>query len=144
MLKALSIMATLVMVVGVLGLLVARSLFSASPVVVAVQVAALALLIWARVTFGVRSFHFAATATEGGLVTTGPYRYIRHPIYTACCLFAWAGVVAHWSSLAGLFGVLVLLGAVARMSCEEVLLAARYPEYRQYAASTRRMIPYVF
>jgi protein-S-isoprenylcysteine O-methyltransferase Ste14 len=41
----------------------------------------------ARVTFGRRSFHAAANPTAGGLVTTGPYRLIRHPIYTAACLF---------------------------------------------------------
>jgi protein-S-isoprenylcysteine O-methyltransferase Ste14 len=31
-----------------------------------------------------------------------------------------------------------------RIFCEEVLVTARYPEYRQYAATSRRMIPYVF
>jgi protein-S-isoprenylcysteine O-methyltransferase Ste14 len=39
---------------------------------------------------------------------------------------------------------LVWGGAIARMVCEERLVARRYPEYRQYAASTARMIPFVF
>lgn len=30
----------------------------------------------------------------GGLVTNGPYRFIRHPIYTAVCLFVWTGVLS--------------------------------------------------
>jgi protein-S-isoprenylcysteine O-methyltransferase Ste14 len=34
----------------------------------------------ARVTFGGRSFHVGANPTEGGLVTKGPYRFVRHPI----------------------------------------------------------------
>jgi len=39
---------------------------------------------------------------------------------------------------------MVLAGAVVRIWCEEKLVAARYPEYGQYAATTWRMIPYVF
>lgn len=35
-------------------------------------------------------------------------------------------------------------GAVSRMLFEEHLVAARYPEYRQYAVNTWRMVPLVF
>src|SRR5260370_33751608 len=82
--------------------------------------------------------------TEGGLMTDGPYRYIRHPIYAAMGLFAAAGAAGHWSWSAGLCGGLVLASAVIRILCEEALVAARYPEYAQYKATTWRMIPYVY
>jgi len=77
-------------------------------------------------------------------VTTGPYRFIRHPIYTAASLFIWAGVLSNWSVLAGWLGVLLLVGAIVRMLCEERLVVAAYPEYRDYARTTKRMVPYVF
>jgi protein-S-isoprenylcysteine O-methyltransferase Ste14 len=77
-------------------------------------------------------------------VSTGPYRFIRHPIYTAACLFVWAGVLSNWSVLAGLLGVVLLVGAFVRMLCEERLVVAAYPEYREYARSTKRIVPYVF
>src|SRR6266516_2249539 len=73
------------------------ALFSTSAIVIALQIAAVLLFLWARITFGRRSFHLAANPTEGGLVTTGPYRHIRHPIYTALCLFTGAGAAAHLS-----------------------------------------------
>jgi protein-S-isoprenylcysteine O-methyltransferase Ste14 len=143
-LKALSIVGYLGMIAGLIGLLTTRSLFSPSSVVIVPQILALLLLVWARVTFGRRSFHLAANPTEGGLVTTGPYRFIRHPIYTAFCLFAGAGAAAHgsWTTIA--FGGLGLGGTLVRMFCEEQLVTARYPEYRAYAARSWRMIPYVF
>ncbi len=144
MYKAISIVGLLAMIVGLAWLIVAGALFSWSPVVIAVQAGAVGLLAWARVTFGLRSFHAAANPTSGGLVTTGPYAYIRHPIYTAACLFAWAGVVAHWSATAALLGALVTIGALARMVSEERLVVAQYPEYDEYARATKRMIPYVF
>jgi protein-S-isoprenylcysteine O-methyltransferase Ste14 len=144
MLKALSVIGFLAMASGFLGLLIMRSVLSPSPFVIALQVAALGLMIWARITFGRRSFHFAANPTAGGLVTTGPYRFIRHPIYTAVCLFVAAGAAAHLSWSTVLLSASVWIGAIARMYCEERLLLGRFREYRQYAATTSRMIPMCF
>ena len=145
MLKTLSLIGYLGMLGGLLGLLLTRTLFSSSPIVISLQVLALLLFLWARITFGRRSFHVVADPTAGGLVTDGPYRFIRHPIYAAFCLFISAGVAAHyWSWSAALCGGLILGSAVMRIFCEESLVTARYPEYARYSATTWRMIPYVF
>jgi protein-S-isoprenylcysteine O-methyltransferase Ste14 len=132
------------MIVAILGLLATRSLFSAAPLVIAAQFAAFALMVWARITFGRRSFHAAADPTEGGLVTTGPYHFIRHPIYTAVCLFVFAGAIAHFSFVSLGLALVVFVGAFGRMLAEERLVLKRYPEYADYAAKTKRMLPYVF
>ena len=139
-----SVAAFVLMIVGIIGLYRTEALFSRSPAVIAAQILAVALMLWARVAFGSRSFHAAADPTSGGLVTSGPYRFIRHPIYTAANLFAWAGVVAHPSATSVGFGACVLTGAIVRMLLEERLVAATSPEYRRYAATTKRMVPYVF
>jgi protein-S-isoprenylcysteine O-methyltransferase Ste14 len=55
-----------------------------------------------------------------------------------------AGVVAHWSVAACLFGGLVIAASIGRIFCEEALLPTLYPEYTEYAAKTWRMVPYVF
>ena len=132
------------MIVSLVGLLFAHALFSWSPITIGLQVCAGLLMLWARLTFGTRSFHAAANATEGGLVTTGPYRYIRHPIYTAIVLFVWAGAVPNWSLAIAAMAALATIGALVRMLCEEQLLVQRYPEYASYAKVTNRMIPYLF
>ena len=144
MLKTLSLIGYIGMMGGLLGLLVMRNLFSSSTLVICLQVVASLLFLWARVTFGRRSYHVVADPTQGGLVTSGPYRHIRHPIYAAICLFTWAGVAAHWSWSSALWGALILGSAVMRIYCEEPLVAARYPDYVQYKARTWRMIPYVY
>ena len=114
---------------GVIAQFATGNLFSASPAVIGVQAGALLLFLWARLTFGWRSYHVVANPTEGGLVTSGPYRYIRHPIYTAMSVLSAAGVVAHWSWASGLLGGLVVGCALLRIFSEEVLVTARYPEY---------------
>jgi protein-S-isoprenylcysteine O-methyltransferase Ste14 len=143
-LRTISLAALLLMALALAGLAVRGAFFSSQPVAIIAEVAAVALMVWARLTFGHRSFNAAANPKSGGLVTTGPYRFIRHPIYTAACLFGWAGILAHWSLINVLLGALLLFGAVGRMLCEERLILEVYPEYRGYAQSTKRMVPYIF
>ena len=144
MLKFLSIIGLLVMAVGIAGLLKLGVLFSAQPIAIVIQAVAIALLIWARITFGTRSFHAAANPTAGGLVTSGPYHYIRHPIYTAACLFGWAAIITHFSLASVGCGLLMLVGSLTRLFAEEHLVRQRYPEYIEYAKVTSRMLPGIF
>ncbi len=142
--RALSLAGFLLAVLGLLGLLYTRQIFATGPISIVLQGLALALMVWARVTFGMRSFHAGANPTEGGLVASGPYRWWRHPIYAAVLLFAWVGVSVHLSPLSAALGGLVTLGLGVRMSLEEKLLQRRYPEYAAYAAHTRRVLPFFF
>jgi protein-S-isoprenylcysteine O-methyltransferase Ste14 len=83
-----------------------HAMFGTGPVTIAIQVCAASLMIWARITFGMRSFHGAANPTAGGLVRSGPYKYIRHPIYAAILYFLLAGIAAHPSLLSAAIGLL--------------------------------------
>src|SRR5512142_973174 len=97
--KTASILGLLLMVAGLVLLIEARQILARNPIAIAVQAAAVALMIAARITFGRRSFHAAANPTAGGLVTTGPYRYLRHPIYAAILYFMWAAAIDHHTAV---------------------------------------------
>jgi len=144
MLKVISIVGVVVMIGALIGLYKIGVLFTAQPIAIALQLMAIGLMVWARITFGRRSFHATANPTAGGLVTTGPYRVIRHPIYTAACLFGWGPIVVHRSLVSVALGILLLLGALMRMICEEQLVTQKYPEYVEYAKVTKRMVPFLF
>lgn len=143
-LTLLSVFGFALMVGGLLGLVITRTAFTPFIPSIVFQVAALALMLWARRTFGRRSFHLEADPTAGGLVTTGPYRYIRHPIYAAVCLFAWGAVLGTPAVLTIGLAALATIGALLRIVCEERLLRRRYPDYVAYSRRTKRMIPFVF
>jgi len=142
--ERLSLLAFLVAVACLVFLILTRHLFAHHPVLIGVQVAAVALMIWARLTFGLRSFHATANTSKGGLVTTGPYRYWRHPIYASILYFVWAGQVENPQLTALAAAVVATAGLVVRMVLEEHFLRETYPEYAEYASHAKRVIPFVY
>jgi protein-S-isoprenylcysteine O-methyltransferase Ste14 len=144
LLRVLSVVAFAAMVGGLVGLYYSGALFAHHALVIAVQVAAFALMVAARITFGRRSFYAAANPTAGDLVTAGPYAYVRHPIYAAIIYFIWAGALDHFSWRVLAYAELVTAGAFTRMHIEEYLLARKYPEYRAYKSRVRRIVPFLY
>lgn len=128
---------------ALLALLLRQGLIASNLPGISVQALALAVMLWARFTFGRRSFHAAPMPTEGGLITDGPYRYLRHPIYAAALYLTWAGVLTNLSFLNFLLGLIPVAGLGARMLAEERMLKDKYPEYSAYAARTKRVIPFI-
>ena len=110
----------------------------------AIQGGAVALMVWARLTFGMRSFNAGAAPTAGALVTSGPYRFWRHPIYAAVIIFATAAAASHHSAVALVCALAVIGGMALRMRSEEHFLSEKYPAYRGYAARTARILPGIF
>jgi len=75
------------------------------------------------------------------LVVHGPYRWVRHPIYTAVMLGG-AGVAylaRSWVAAACAGGLILLFVVKARW--EERRLIVTFPDYLRYAASTGRFVP---
>ncbi len=128
---------------GIAFLALNNTLFSSNFPGIIVQVLAVGLMIWARIVFGRRSFHAGANPTEGRLVTNGPYRFLRHPIYAAATYFIWAGVLSYRTIEAIAAAVVVTICLVVRMLLEERFLRATYPEYREYSQQTKRLIPFL-
>jgi protein-S-isoprenylcysteine O-methyltransferase Ste14 len=143
-LRSLSVLAFAAMVAGLAGQYYSGALFGIHPINIAVQVAAFGLMVAARITFGRRSFHAAADPTAGDLVTTGPYAYVRHPIYAAIIYFIWAGALDHFSWRVLAWAELITAGAFSRMHIEEYLLVRKYPAYREYKKRVKKLIPYVY
>jgi len=136
--------AVAVLTAAVFALLFRHELFATRPAPVALQAIAALLMLWARLAFGLRSFHAGADPASGVLITKGPYRWVRHPIYTAILLFVWTGALSHAGGVSVLMAAVASGAIAARIGAEEPLLAERFPEYAAYAARTKRVIPLVF
>jgi protein-S-isoprenylcysteine O-methyltransferase Ste14 len=86
----------------------------------------------------------SATRRQHTLVTSGPYRWVRHPLYTVgSSLFISFGMMADNWFIAGL-GVLAFIGMAIRTPKEEANLIDKFgDEYREYMKRTGRFFPKV-
>jgi protein-S-isoprenylcysteine O-methyltransferase Ste14 len=75
------------------------------------------------------------------LVTTGPYRFVRHPIYLGGLLITVAEVWLRFSPLVLALNLLFVGAQVVRLRYEEAVLERAFPEYREYRARTSALIP---
>lgn len=105
--------------------------------------AGVALGVSAGVALGRNLTPFPEPRSDGRLVTHGPYRWARHPIYGALLLAAFG-----WTLLSGSLAVALLTLVAAlffdrKRRYEERVLRRRFDGYERYRALTRVFVPFV-
>ena len=103
---------------------------------------ALPLAYWVLRTLGKNITSTVETREEHELVTSGPYRWVRHPLYTVGTSFfvSLSIVAANW--FMGLASIVVLVMLLIRLPREEEKLIERFgEEYRAYMESTGQLLP---
>jgi protein-S-isoprenylcysteine O-methyltransferase Ste14 len=139
----------LIVILGVVLLRIfgSRSLTVHNPILQVVGVilllSGLGLAVWARVFLG-RNWGMPMTQkNEPELVTSGPYHYIRHPIYSGILLAMLGTSLAtniYWLIAFGVMAVYFIYSA----RVEERLLTASFPTtYPTYRTKTKMLIPFV-
>jgi protein-S-isoprenylcysteine O-methyltransferase Ste14 len=106
--------------------------------------AGLLFAIWARIHIG-RNWGTPMTQKEEPeLVTSGPYRLVRHPIYSGILVAGTGTALAldwFWLTVVALAGIYIIYAATA----EERYLSEQFPDtYARYKRSTKMLVPFVF
>jgi protein-S-isoprenylcysteine O-methyltransferase Ste14 len=105
--------------------------------------AGLSFSVWARVYLG-RNWSGSVTVKEGHeLVRTGPYGYVRHPIYTGL-IVALLGTAITSGTLRAAVGLAIVIASfLYKLRLEETFMRETFPDqYPGYAASVPRLIPF--
>lgn len=110
----------------------------------ALGVCGLGICLWARITLG-QNWSGTVTLKENHvLVQQGPYRFVRHPIYTGI-LTMFLGSALLLGHAGGLIAVLLLLGSFwIKLRLEEMLMLRQFPnDYPAYMQRVKRLIPFI-
>jgi protein-S-isoprenylcysteine O-methyltransferase Ste14 len=102
-----------------------------------------ALLQWSQVTLGRSWSDTPRMMKEQALITSGPYQFIRHPIYTAFILILGSTLFISSNWLIGLtWAGMTVLDIASRIGFEEYLMLEYFgDQYREYMKKTGRLLP---
>ena len=109
---------------------------------IAITVAGMAFAIWARAYLGGNWSSNVTVKVDHQLVRTGPYRWVRHPIYSGL-IVAMIGTALNRRQVRGLVAVALLwIGFTIKSRIEERFMEATFgPEYDEYKATTGALVP---
>jgi protein-S-isoprenylcysteine O-methyltransferase Ste14 len=110
---------------------------------VGLAVLGFSLLQWAQNTLGKNWSDTPRMMEAQKLITSGPYRFIRHPIYTAFLLILGSALFISANWFIGLTWLgMTVLEVASRISFEETLMLEYFgDQYRVYSKSTGRLVP---
>lgn len=103
------------------------------------------LAFWAMAVMKLGNFNVVPyPVVNGNLVTVGPYRVIRHPMYTSIFIFAFALLAGQFDYTKLIVSIVLVTGLIVKMLYEEGLLSGHFPGYKTYMEKTKRVIPFVW
>lgn len=109
------------------------------------QAVGVLLGLWAIFSIKLKHLSIFPEPKDGSLlVTHGPYKWLRHPMYTAVLLFFGPVAVYANSLVAYLIVILLLLTLLVKLHYEERRLNSMFADYRQYQKRSKKLIPFVY
>ena len=110
----------------------------------AITVCGAALALWARIILGTNWSASVTIKRDHEIIRRGPYRLVRHPIYSGLLLSV-LGTALAVGELRGLFAIgFVFVGFWLKLRTEEAFLVEQFgPQYEKYRQETKALIPFV-
>ncbi|MCX6714735.1 MAG: isoprenylcysteine carboxylmethyltransferase family protein [Candidatus Uhrbacteria bacterium] len=131
---------------GILGAQITSTSTWLGIIGVLLSISAVAFAIWARLTLGKNWSGAVITLKEDHkLITSGPYQFVRHPIYTGYFLATLGTALTIGTMSSYLATLMIFIGFLIRMQKEESLMTRQFPsEYAAYKKNSKKLIPFIW
>ena len=140
-----SLLLVIVQLLSIAYLFFSGPLIPTDIIILLVFIAGVFLGVWALYAFrGTRFSVLPEIPENAALVTAGPYRIIRHPIYTSILLITGALLINEPSPLRLIVFIVLLAVLLIKTQIEETYLDHHFKEYGNYKAQTQKLIPFLY
>lgn len=110
-----------------------------------IQIIGVLLGLWGILSLKIGNFNIQPEVKSDALIQTGPYKWIRNPMYSGVLLFFIPIVLQQFDLINAFMYSLLLTILILKINSEEQFLEERFGEsYKQYEKSTKRLIPFLY
>jgi len=143
--KLKSILLTMIQYISLVYFILVFPVLSGQIVIFAIQLIGILLGIWSILVMSKSKLNIAPIPRVGSiLINSGPYRFIRHPMYLSLLLVLLPMMMIHGSAVGWfIFGVF-FINLILKLSYEEQLLMQTFERYSDYQQHSWRLIPWVY
>jgi protein-S-isoprenylcysteine O-methyltransferase Ste14 len=143
--KIKSIILVIVQLTTIVFICVTDKAYCRNYALMAFQLLGVALLIWTWINLRPGKFHILPDAIKKArLVTSGPFRFIRHPMYLSLFLYLLPLIIEYYTWIRLVVLLIFTANMVIKMYYEEKLLQQKFNEYTDYMKRSRRVIPFIY
>ena len=109
------------------------------------QIFGIAIGVWGILIMGVGNFNIQPEVKSYSLITAGPYKWIRNPMYMAVFLFYVPIVVQYFRLMNVLVFIVLFIAILLKIYSEEQFLEEQFGDkYLKYKRRTKRLIPFIY
>ncbi len=100
--------------------------------------------IWAMAEMKFRFNIFPSLLDNSTLTSSGPYKLVRHPMYTSTILITLIWLINDFTFIRTISWILLVAVLIIKTFYEEKILDEEFPEYSSYKRKTKRIIPFLY
>lgn len=140
-----SILLTAIQFICIGWILYTNPWLSENRILMVVQLIGLMLGIWAIAKMSKSKLNVTPTPVKGAmLITSGPYHWVRHPMYTALILMLFPILYNNYGQMNLIIFGILFINLILKINYEEHLLRKRFQEYHKMESTTWRLLPWVY
>lgn len=130
---------------GIFYFFISGIVFPRNPFIFLTYLIALIIGFWAIFSMNNQTINVLPDVRDNATLTkSGPYKLIRHPMYTSVLTMLLGLWLNDFSILRLLIYGCMVIVLLFKISVEERILFAKYPDYKEYSTTTKKLIPFLY
>jgi protein-S-isoprenylcysteine O-methyltransferase Ste14 len=120
-------------------------LIAKNPFILALETLAVVLGIWSVFLMDPQTINvFPEVRKDAQFLKSGPYRFIRHPMYLAVILLILSLLLEKFTLPRLVIFIILVADLLIKIRYEEKILISKYPGYKEYSEKVKKLIPFIY